>query len=108
MRHRVISLYKELHRLGRDYPDPACVSRTFVILVQDDVHATAHRYNFNGRMRQLFESTLSIAGHLDSLLIAIAENKNLTNPEDIEKALKLGEYIKNGSCYDCWFKFTAI
>ena len=25
-RLRVISLYKELHRLGRDYPDPAYVS----------------------------------------------------------------------------------
>ena len=24
-RHRVMSLYKELHRLGRDYPDPAYV-----------------------------------------------------------------------------------
>jgi hypothetical protein len=21
-RHRVLALYKELHRLGRDYPDP--------------------------------------------------------------------------------------
>lgn len=25
MRHRVLALYKELHRLGRDYPDPECV-----------------------------------------------------------------------------------
>ncbi|KAJ7716748.1 hypothetical protein DFH07DRAFT_762347, partial [Mycena maculata] len=34
-RPRVISLYKELHRLGRDYPDPA--------------------YNFHGKIRKLFE-----------------------------------------------------
>ncbi|KAI0046568.1 hypothetical protein FA95DRAFT_1559942 [Auriscalpium vulgare] len=57
-RHRVLALYKELHRLGRDYPDPA--------------------YDFNGRMRRMFE-----------------RNKSLTDPEEIEKALKLGEYIKN-------------
>ncbi|KAI0255074.1 hypothetical protein BJV78DRAFT_1120141 [Lactifluus subvellereus] len=34
-RQRVLALYKELHRLGRDYPDPS--------------------YDFNGRMRRMFE-----------------------------------------------------
>ncbi|KAH9972158.1 hypothetical protein BGW80DRAFT_397979 [Lactifluus volemus] len=34
-RHRVLALYKELHRLGRDYPDP--------------------NYDFNGRIRRMFE-----------------------------------------------------
>jgi len=58
MRLRAIALYKELHRLGRDYPDPS--------------------YDFNGRIRRLYE-----------------RNKNLTEEQDIEKALKLGEYIKN-------------
>ncbi|KAI0315072.1 hypothetical protein OF83DRAFT_380711 [Amylostereum chailletii] len=57
-RHRVIALYKDLHRIGRDYPDPA--------------------YDFHGRMRRLFE-----------------RNKTLTDPAEIEKAIKLGEYIKN-------------
>ncbi|KAJ3555749.1 hypothetical protein NM688_g2400 [Phlebia brevispora] len=57
-RLRVISLYKELHRLGREYPDPA--------------------YNFHGRLRGLFE-----------------KNKNLTDEAEIEKAIKLGEYIRN-------------
>ncbi|KAA1467700.1 hypothetical protein DENSPDRAFT_769210 [Dentipellis sp. KUC8613] len=57
-RHRVLALYKELHRLGRDYPDPS--------------------YDFHGRMRRMFE-----------------KNRNLTDPEEIDKALKLGEYIKN-------------
>ncbi|KAI0787409.1 hypothetical protein C8Q74DRAFT_1195814 [Fomes fomentarius] len=57
-RHRVISLYKEMHRLGRDYPDPA--------------------YNFHKKLRGLFE-----------------KNRNLTDPEEIEKAIKLGEYIRN-------------
>ncbi|KAL0954786.1 hypothetical protein HGRIS_003735 [Hohenbuehelia grisea] len=56
-RLRAIALYKELHRLGRDYPDPS--------------------YDFHGRVRRMFE-----------------KNRNLTNPEDIEEALKLGEYIK--------------
>ncbi|TRM65017.1 hypothetical protein BD626DRAFT_567874 [Schizophyllum amplum] len=57
-RLRALRLYKELQYLGREYPDPA--------------------YNFNGRIRRMFE-----------------KNKTLTNPDDIEKALKMGEYIKN-------------
>ncbi|KAF9523570.1 hypothetical protein CPB83DRAFT_799239 [Crepidotus variabilis] len=57
-RLRALALYKELHRLGRDYPDPS--------------------YNFNGRMRKLFE-----------------KNRHLTDKDEIEKALKLGEFIKN-------------
>ncbi|KAI9061139.1 hypothetical protein FKP32DRAFT_1655145 [Trametes sanguinea] len=57
-RLRVISLYKELHRLGREYPDPA--------------------YNFHKKLRGLFE-----------------KNRNLSDPEEIEKAIKLGEYIRN-------------
>ncbi|KAJ7716742.1 hypothetical protein DFH07DRAFT_762331 [Mycena maculata] len=56
-RPRVISLYKELHRLGRDYPDPA--------------------YNFHGKIRKLFE-----------------RNRGLTDPDEIESALRLAEYIK--------------
>ncbi|KAF5392300.1 hypothetical protein D9757_001385 [Collybiopsis confluens] len=58
-RLRAIALYKELHRLGRAYPDK--------------------RYNFHGKLRKLFE-----------------QNRSLTDPEEIEKALKLGEYIKAG------------
>ncbi|KAN0132901.1 hypothetical protein V8E53_009266 [Lactarius tabidus] len=34
-RRRVLALYKELHRIGRDYPDAS--------------------YDFNGRMRHMFE-----------------------------------------------------
>ncbi|KAI0300771.1 hypothetical protein BC826DRAFT_990331 [Russula brevipes] len=56
-RHRVLALYKELHRLGRDYPDPD--------------------YDFNGRMRRMFE-----------------KNRRLTDPAEIEQALRFGEYIK--------------
>ncbi|EMD33946.1 hypothetical protein CERSUDRAFT_159268 [Gelatoporia subvermispora B] len=57
-RLKVIALYKELHRLGREYPDPA--------------------YNFHGKLRGLFE-----------------KNKHLTDEQDIERAIKLGEYIRN-------------
>ncbi|KAM5537176.1 hypothetical protein V8D89_009109 [Ganoderma adspersum] len=57
-RLRVIGLYKELHRLGRDYPDPA--------------------YNFHKKLRGLFE-----------------KNRHLTDPEEINKAIKMGEYIRN-------------
>ncbi|KIM39730.1 hypothetical protein M413DRAFT_28925 [Hebeloma cylindrosporum] len=56
-RRRALALYKELHRLGRDYPDPA--------------------YNFHARIRGLFE-----------------KNRHLTDKDEIENALKLGEYIK--------------
>ncbi|KIO34789.1 hypothetical protein M407DRAFT_90044 [Tulasnella calospora MUT 4182] len=56
-RLRAIKLYKELHRLGREYPDPG--------------------YNFLGKLRRGFE-----------------RNRNLTDPEEIEKALALGDYIK--------------
>ncbi|KIP08225.1 hypothetical protein PHLGIDRAFT_104624 [Phlebiopsis gigantea 11061_1 CR5-6] len=57
-RLRVLALYKELHRLGRDYPDPS--------------------YNFHGKLRGLFE-----------------KNRNLQHKEEIERAIKLGEYIRN-------------
>ncbi|KAE9403621.1 hypothetical protein BT96DRAFT_917389 [Gymnopus androsaceus JB14] len=35
-------------------------------------------YDFHGKLRRMFE-----------------KNRDLTDPEEIEKALKLGEYIKN-------------
>ncbi|KZV68084.1 hypothetical protein PENSPDRAFT_653527 [Peniophora sp. CONT] len=57
-RHRAIALYKELHRLGRDYPDAS--------------------YDFHGRMRRLFE-----------------KNRDLSDPEQIERALCLGEFIRD-------------
>ncbi|KAI0777005.1 hypothetical protein BC629DRAFT_626266 [Irpex lacteus] len=57
-RLRVLALYKELHRLGRDYPDAG--------------------YNFHGKLRGLFE-----------------KNKNLTDEKEIERAIALGEYIRN-------------
>ncbi|OJA11142.1 hypothetical protein AZE42_02382 [Rhizopogon vesiculosus] len=57
-RLRALALYKELHRLGRDY-EPS--------------------YDFHGKLRRMFE-----------------KNRNLADEEEIEKALKMGEYIKNG------------
>ncbi|KAG2362713.1 hypothetical protein BDR07DRAFT_1002346 [Suillus spraguei] len=56
-RLRSLALYKELHRLGRDY-EPS--------------------YDFHGKLRRLFE-----------------KHRNLTDDEEIEKALRFGEYIKN-------------
>ncbi|KAJ7475702.1 hypothetical protein FB451DRAFT_1397106 [Mycena latifolia] len=56
-RRRAIALYKELHRLGREYPDP--------------------EYNYHQRIRQLFEKT-----------------RDLTDQDEIDKAFRLGEYIK--------------
>ncbi|GHJ85076.1 hypothetical protein NliqN6_1478 [Naganishia liquefaciens] len=40
LRYRAIRLYKELHRLGRDYPDPA--------------------YEFNKRLRRVYEKKANI------------------------------------------------
>ncbi|KAG1821911.1 uncharacterized protein BJ212DRAFT_1547620 [Suillus subaureus] len=57
-RLRALALYKELHRLGRDY-EPS--------------------YDFHGKLRRMFE-----------------KNRNLTDDDEIEKALRFGEYIKNG------------
>ncbi|KAF9446765.1 hypothetical protein P691DRAFT_707984 [Macrolepiota fuliginosa MF-IS2] len=56
-RLRALALYKELRHLGRDYPDPS--------------------YDFNGRVRRLFE-----------------KNRSLTDRGEIEKAIGMGEYIK--------------
>ena len=34
------------------------------------------------------------------------ENRNLQDPEEIERALKLGEYIRNGACsVSFWVSF---
>ncbi|OAX37612.1 hypothetical protein K503DRAFT_792858 [Rhizopogon vinicolor AM-OR11-026] len=56
-RLRALALYKELHRLGRDY-EPS--------------------YDFHGKLRRMFE-----------------KNRNLADEGEIEKALKMGEYIRN-------------
>ncbi|KIK10289.1 hypothetical protein K443DRAFT_145245 [Laccaria amethystina LaAM-08-1] len=56
-RLRALALYKELHRLGRDYPDPS--------------------YNFHSKLRSLYE-----------------KNRNLTDLDEIENALRLAEFIK--------------
>lgn len=55
-RSRAIALYKELHRLGRDYPDPACVTLPLLIVVTRVLTARTSRYNFHSRLRGLFES----------------------------------------------------
>lgn len=98
-RLRVLALYKELHRLGRDYPDPSCVSVSVTFAHHAVPHIDCHRYDFHGRMRGMFESTLSLSTPRFRTSLTPTrppENKHLTDQEEIEKALKLGEYIKNG------------
>lgn len=59
-RLRVLSLYKELHRLGRDYPDPAYVhyrGLTRALSLTLGIHMISPcRYNFHRKLRGLFES----------------------------------------------------
>jgi len=81
-RQRVLALYKELHRLGRDYPDPS--------------------YDFNGRMRRMFESLschrlrrILLGSQGLGRLGVVLENRALTDPAEIEQALRFGEYIRN-------------
>jgi len=97
-RLRALSLYKELHRLGRDYPDPSSV-----------FHISTERAYSQSRL--LTTGTISMAGcasysrvqsifHftiINSMFISTIENRNLTDKDDIENALKLGEYIKKGA-----------
>jgi hypothetical protein len=62
-RRRALALYKELHRLGRDYPDPKypClfISRIHLKLITAALFAP-HSYDFNARMRRMFESLFPI------------------------------------------------
>ena len=68
------------------------------ISVQHHADHACNRYDFNGRMRRMFESMCITSDAPILLLNKCIGNRNLTNPEEIEKALKLGEYIKNGAC----------
>ena len=59
-RLRALALYKELHRLGRDYPDPSYViarshTLTFIRINQLTLQLDP-RYDFHGRIRRLYES----------------------------------------------------
>ncbi|KAL1682893.1 hypothetical protein EV122DRAFT_273878 [Schizophyllum commune] len=74
-RLRALRLYKELLYLGKEYPDPA--------------------YDFKGKIRRMFESKMACLEEGTSWTEKATENRNLTDHEDIEKALKMAEYIKN-------------
>ncbi|PPQ65303.1 hypothetical protein CVT26_000263 [Gymnopilus dilepis] len=78
-RLRALALYKELHRLGRDYPDPSCV--TFLGVAAPGSYTTF-----------MVECVLSSKLHQRDWLRV--ENRHLTDRDEIENALKLGEYIK--------------
>lgn len=54
-RLRALALYKELHRLGRDYPDPAYVPASSLRETQLKPKRS-FRYDFHGKLRRAFES----------------------------------------------------
>ena len=69
-----------------------------------------HSYDFNGRIRRMFESSshhpLIPDGPVNrrlgsranrSVFAVYVENRELTDPAEIEQALRFGEYIKNGA-----------
>ena len=98
-RHRVLALYKELHRLGRDYPDPSCANRFLCMLVSRPLKCGGCAdTTFTGECGGC--SRVSPCVYTVKLLIIenlCTENKGLSDPEEIEKAIGLGEYIKNGT-----------
>jgi hypothetical protein len=108
-RRRVLALYKELHRLGRDYPDPKYsalfISRPIIRSSSRPLcTAPLHSYDFNARMRRMFESSFPpcIISFMKVLVIlrlcfSSVENRNLTDPAEIEQVLRFGEYMKNGT-----------
>lgn len=64
-RRRVLALYKELHRLGRDYPDPKYFIPPVFLYIPypSEAHQhsfTQHSYDFNARMRRMFESSFTL------------------------------------------------
>jgi hypothetical protein len=95
-RFRALALYKELHRLGRDYPDPSCVhtprtphysfthSLSGTTFMQESAACSKVSHHLSGTCRITRSSDL-------------VENRHLTDKDEIENALKLGEYIKKGS-----------
>ena len=95
-RLRALALYKELHRLGRDYPDPSYVHAQ---------HPTTHSLTqFQGTtFMQESAACLKVSHHPPTYMKRITrssdlvENRHLTDKDEIENALKLGEYIKKGS-----------
>ncbi len=56
-RRRVLALYKELHRLGRDYPDPKYPYPFYIYPSEAHHGRLAHSYDFNGRIRRMFDSS---------------------------------------------------
>ena len=70
-----------------------------------------HSYDFNGRIRRMFESSshppftpngqcIAVWAHARNVLFCLfffSENRELTDPAEIEQALRFGEYIKNGA-----------
>lgn len=95
-RRRVLALYKELHRLGRDYPDPkypnhfiSCIYRSssrHTAMISTPACAGCSRVRPIIFKRACYPEALSLV-----------ENRGLTDPAEIEQALHFGEYMKNGT-----------
>jgi hypothetical protein len=104
-RRRVLALYKELHRLGRDYPDPKYCIPFFLYTV-------CVRSSSRPPCTTAMISTPACAGCsivrpiipsfsrgpvIPDEALSLVENRGLTDPAEIEQALHFGEYIKNGT-----------
>ena len=108
-RLRALALYKELHRLGRDY-DPSSVNGCSLSWHPFDI---IYSYDFHGKLRKLFQSqfffqtrsALRASHHVDPITSRHTDNRNLMDETEIERALAFGEYIKNGT--SCAARRTA-
>jgi hypothetical protein len=98
-RRRVLALYKELHRLGRDYPDPkytflfiSCMRPKLIMAALHTAMISTPACVGCSRVRPII-----FKGACYPEALSLVENRSLTDPAEIEQALHFGEYIKNGT-----------
>ncbi|KAL4066736.1 hypothetical protein J3A83DRAFT_4189989 [Scleroderma citrinum] len=86
-RLRALALYKELHRLGRDYEASHCEKGYHM----PNWFASSNLVNHSTHRQ--YHALLHV-----QILTSVAvttENRHLTDEGEIEKAIQLGEYIKS-------------
>ncbi|KAF8622558.1 hypothetical protein AX15_006908 [Amanita polypyramis BW_CC] len=94
-RLRALALYKDLLRLARDYPDPACVA----LLTLHQLTRSQSPPPPPPQLRLPRQNTQDVRQCVLYAFITpshspVPDNRHLTDNDDIDKALKLGDYIR--------------